>query len=132
VLPATPANPAAANCSDGHGGPQAAQECKQLVHKLLLSQLDALRRPGQTAREAWAANLNAALTGSFRHMDVTCKERFQRSGSTATVVVIARSPRGPGEDAGRVFITVANVGDSHAVLDTESSVVRGCGARRGC
>lgn len=70
-----------------------------------------------------------ALVDSFVETDRQCKANFKQSGATATVIIVTGlKDRGEGADksglGGDMLVTVANVGDSHAFVDTGTVVQR--------
>jgi len=115
---------------DGHGGQQTASEVNASFARVFVEEMDAAARAAQPAspprqpRETFAACLDSALASTFARLDDACKARFSSSGTTASVVIIAREESRPlpTDMAHRVFVTVANVGDSHVILDTDSGV----------
>lgn len=62
--------------------------------------------------QAFASKVQLAMCESFVHLDNDWMERMNNSGSTLTAVLIT----GP-------LVTVANIGDSAAVLDTGCSML---------
>jgi len=83
-----------------------------------------------SSRQLWDRLHVEAIKQAFVRADEHCRAAFERSGTTATLVLVVREEqngprksRFPG-DARRAFITVANVGDSSVYLDTGVNVIR--------
>lgn len=91
---------------DGHNGRAAAIYSKENVLKDVLSAIP----PGLT-RSEWSAYLPRALVAGFVKTDKEFQSQEQSSGTTATFVVI---------DGWTV--TVASVGDSRCVLDSQGTL----------
>jgi serine/threonine protein phosphatase PrpC len=109
---------------DGHGGSQVAEYCKKQMHFHLMLQMNRLAKyvvgnGSSCALAAWCEHLPAALVLAFEAVDLHCNTNLGVSGATATVVVVTGIPTQG--DAG-MLVTVANVGDSHAMLDTGDEV----------
>ncbi|GAB4835769.1 hypothetical protein Ancab_000679 [Ancistrocladus abbreviatus] len=92
---------------DGHNGISAAIFAKE---NLLGNVLSAI--PQGFSREEWLQALPRALVAGFVKTDIEFQQKGETSGTTATFVVI---------DGWTV--TVASVGDSRCILDTQGGVV---------
>ncbi|KAH9614530.1 hypothetical protein KSS87_004363 [Heliosperma pusillum] len=92
---------------DGHNGISAAIYTKE---NLLSNVLSAI--PEGASREDWLQALPQALVAGFVKTDIEFQQKGERSGTTVTFVVI---------DGWTV--TVASVGDSRCILDTQGGVV---------
>ncbi|WCJ43003.1 Protein phosphatase 2C family protein [Euphorbia peplus] len=92
---------------DGHNGISAAIFAKE---HLLNNILNAI--PPESSREEWLQALPRALVAGFVKTDIEFQQRRETSGTTVTFVVI---------DGWTV--TVASVGDSRCILDTQGGVV---------
>ncbi|KAK6915641.1 PPM-type phosphatase-like domain [Dillenia turbinata] len=92
---------------DGHNGISAAIFAKE---NLLNNVLGAI--PQEVSREEWLQALPRALVAGFVKTDIEFQQKGETSGTTVTFVVI---------DAWT--ITVASVGDSRCILDTQGGVV---------
>lgn len=92
---------------DGHNGVSAAIFAKE---NLLNNVLGAI--PQGVSREEWLQALPRALVAGFVKTDIDFQQRGDTSGTTVTIVVV---------DGWTV--TVASVGDSRCVLDTQGGVV---------
>ncbi|KAL9248196.1 hypothetical protein vseg_021548 [Gypsophila vaccaria] len=92
---------------DGHNGISAAIYTKE---NLLSNVLSAI--PEGASREDWLQALPRALVAGFVKTDIEFQQKGERSGTTVTFVVI---------DGWTV--TVASVGDSRCILDTQGGVV---------
>ncbi|KAF5746716.1 Phosphatase 2C family protein [Tripterygium wilfordii] len=92
---------------DGHNGISAAIFVKE---NLLRNVLNAI--PQGISREEWLQALPRALVAGFVKTDIEFQQKGETSGTTVTFVVI---------DGWTV--TVASVGDSRCILDTQDSVV---------
>jgi hypothetical protein len=74
------------------------------------------------------SSFSQALVNTFVETNRQCNANFKQSGSTATVVIVTglkdrggvggSDGEGSEEIGGDVLVTVANVGDSHAFIDT--------------
>jgi len=120
---------------DGHGGKQAAQMCRTTLERQMVEALSSLadeeREQGGTGdggEEATPACDSAslvrrllprALARAFEAVDDAYCAAHGHAGTTATACVLTRG----GDDDGGVLLTTANVGDSHAYVDTNSQVV---------
>jgi serine/threonine protein phosphatase PrpC len=110
---------------DGHGGAQVGDYCKREMLNEILAAMDQLAGDSvsngtSTALAAWCENLPRALVLAFEGVDSHCNSNIGVSGATATVAVVTGIPSDT-RNAG-MLITVANVGDSHAVLDMDTEV----------
>lgn len=92
---------------DGHNGISAAIFTKE---KLLDNVLSAI--PQGISREEWLHALPRALVAGFVKTDIEFQQKGETSGTTVTFVVIDGWT-----------ITVASVGDSRCILDTQGGVV---------
>ncbi|GAV85608.1 PP2C domain-containing protein [Cephalotus follicularis] len=92
---------------DGHNGISAAIFAKE---NLLSNVLSAI--PSGISREEWLQALPRALVAGFVKTDIEFQQKGETSGTTVTFVVI---------DGWTV--TVASVGDSRCILDTQGGVV---------
>ncbi|XP_074321029.1 putative protein phosphatase 2C 5 [Silene latifolia] len=92
---------------DGHNGISAAIYTKE---NLLSNVLSAI--PEGASREDWLQALPRALVAGFVKTDIEFQQKGERSGTTVTFVVV---------DGWTV--TVASVGDSRCILDTQGGVV---------
>lgn len=92
---------------DGHNGMSAAVFAKENLLKNVLSII-----PEGATREQWLQALPQALVAGFVKTDSDFQQKGETSGTTATFVVI---------DGWTV--TVASVGDSRCILDTQGGVV---------
>ncbi|GAB2277386.1 hypothetical protein Dimus_012090 [Dionaea muscipula] len=92
---------------DGHNGMSAAVFAKENLLRNVLSVI-----PEDATREHWLQALPQALVAGFVKTDSDFQQRGETSGTTATFVVI---------DGWTV--TVASVGDSRCILDTQGGVV---------
>lgn len=92
---------------DGHNGISAAIFAKE---NLLANVLSAI--PQGVSRDDWLQALPRALVAGFVKTDIEFQQRGETSGTTVTFVVIDGWT-----------ITVASVGDSRCILDTQGGVV---------
>lgn len=92
---------------DGHNGISAAIFAKENLLNNVLSAI-----PESLGREEWLQALPRALVAGFVKTDIEFQQRGETSGTTVTFVVI---------DGWTV--TVASVGDSRCILDTQGGVV---------
>ncbi|KAI4295202.1 hypothetical protein MLD38_040580 [Melastoma candidum] len=92
---------------DGHNGVSAAIFTKE---NLLTNVLSAI--PQEASRDEWLAALPRALVAGFVKTDIEFQPKGETSGTTVTFVVIDGWT-----------ITVASVGDSRCILDTQGGVV---------
>ncbi|KAL3538235.1 hypothetical protein ACH5RR_001601 [Cinchona calisaya] len=92
---------------DGHNGISAAIFAKENLLNNVLSAI-----PQGLSREEWLQTLPRALVAGFVKTDIEFQQRGETSGTTVTFVVI---------DGWTV--TVASVGDSRCILDTQGGVV---------
>lgn len=92
---------------DGHNGISAAIFAKENLLKNVLSAI-----PEGVSREEWLQALPRALVASFVKTDIEFQQKGETSGTTVTFVVIDGWT-----------ITVASVGDSRCILDTQGGVV---------
>ncbi|KAL8540888.1 hypothetical protein ACS0TY_002218 [Phlomoides rotata] len=92
---------------DGHNGISAAIFAKENLLNNVLSAI-----PQELGREEWLQALPRALVAGFVKTDIEFQKRGETSGTTVTFVVI---------DGWTV--TVASVGDSRCILDTQGGVV---------
>ncbi|PIN21863.1 Serine/threonine protein phosphatase [Handroanthus impetiginosus] len=92
---------------DGHNGISAAIFAKENLLNNVLSAI-----PEALSREEWLQALPRALVAGFVKTDIEFQQRGETSGTTVTFVVI---------DGWTV--TVASVGDSRCILDTQGGVV---------
>ncbi|KAI4372291.1 hypothetical protein MLD38_010538 [Melastoma candidum] len=92
---------------DGHNGVSAAIFTKE---NLLANVLSAI--PPGVSRDEWLAALPRALVAGFVKTDIEFQQKGETSGTTVTFVVIDGWT-----------ITVASVGDSRCILDTQGGVV---------
>ncbi|KAL2468640.1 putative protein phosphatase 2C 5 [Forsythia ovata] len=92
---------------DGHNGISAAIFAKENLLNNVLSAI-----PQGLGREEWLQALPRALVAGFVKTDIEFQQRGETSGTTVTFVVI---------DGWTV--TVASVGDSRCILDTQGGVV---------
>lgn len=92
---------------DGHNGISAAIFAKE---NLLTNVLSAI--PQGVSREEWLQTLPRALVAGFVKTDIEFQQKGETSGTTVTFVVI---------DGWTV--TVASVGDSRCILDTQGGIV---------
>ncbi|KAF4359269.1 hypothetical protein CsatB_030532 [Cannabis sativa] len=92
---------------DGHNGISAAIFAKENLLDNILSAI-----PQGASREEWLQALPRALVAGFVKTDIEFQQKGETSGTTVTFVVI---------DGWTV--TVASVGDSRCILDTQGGVV---------
>ncbi|EEF49929.1 probable protein phosphatase 2C 5 isoform X1 [Ricinus communis] len=92
---------------DGHNGISAAIFAKENLLDNVLSAI-----PQESSREEWLQALPRALVAGFVKTDIEFQQKRETSGTTVTFVVI---------DGWTV--TVASVGDSRCILDTQGGVV---------
>ncbi|KAJ9681811.1 hypothetical protein PVL29_017944 [Vitis rotundifolia] len=92
---------------DGHNGISAAIFAKENLLNNVLSAI-----PQGIGREGWLQALPRALVAGFVKTDIEFQQKGETSGTTVTFVVI---------DGWTV--TVASVGDSRCILDTQGGVV---------
>ncbi|KZV47326.1 putative protein phosphatase 2C 5 [Dorcoceras hygrometricum] len=92
---------------DGHNGVSAAIFTKENLLNNVLSAI-----PQEIGREEWLQALPRALVAGFVKTDIEFQQRGETSGTTVTFVVI--------DDW---TVTVASVGDSRCILDTQGGVV---------
>ncbi|XP_060219301.1 probable protein phosphatase 2C 5 [Lycium barbarum] len=92
---------------DGHNGISAAIYAKENLLKNVLSAI-----PEGISREEWLQALPRALVAGFVKTDIEFQQKGETSGTTVTFVVIDGWT-----------ITVASVGDSRCILDTQGGVV---------
>ncbi|WOL10301.1 putative protein phosphatase 2C 33 [Canna indica] len=92
---------------DGHNGVSAAVFAKEQLLDHVMSAI-----PQGIAREEWLEALPRALVAGFVKTDIDFQRKGETSGTTATLVVI---------DGWTV--TVASVGDSRCILDSQDGVV---------
>ncbi|EPS69183.1 hypothetical protein M569_05581, partial [Genlisea aurea] len=92
---------------DGHNGISAAIFAKENLLNNVLSAI-----PQALGREDWLQTLPKALVAGFVKTDIEFQQRGETSGTTVTFVVI--------DDW---TVTVASVGDSRCILDTQGGVV---------
>ncbi|CAN0914137.1 Probable protein phosphatase 2C 5 [Linum grandiflorum] len=92
---------------DGHNGISAAIFAKEHLLDNVLSAI-----PQGASREEWLQALPRALVAGFVKTDIEFQQRGETSGTTVTFVVIDGWT-----------ITVASVGDSRCILDTQQGVV---------
>ncbi|CAN4108859.1 unnamed protein product [Withania somnifera] len=92
---------------DGHNGISAAIFAKENLLNNVLSAI-----PQGVSREEWLQALPRALVAGFVKTDIEFQQKGETSGTTVTFVVIDGWT-----------ITVASVGDSRCILDTQGGVV---------
>lgn len=92
---------------DGHNGISAAIFAKEYLLSNVLSAI-----PQGITREEWLHALPRALVAGFVKTDIEFQQKGETSGTTVTFVVIDGWT-----------ITVASVGDSRCILDTQGGVV---------
>lgn len=92
---------------DGHNGISAAIFAKENLLNNVLSAV-----PEDAGREEWLQALPRALVAGFVKTDIEFQQKGESSGTTVTFVVV---------DGWTV--TVASVGDSRCILDTQGGVV---------
>ncbi|KAK1440427.1 hypothetical protein QVD17_06254 [Tagetes erecta] len=92
---------------DGHNGISAAIFAKENLLNNILSAI-----PQGCDREEWLQALPRALVAGFVKTDIEFQQKGETSGTTVTFVVIDEWT-----------ITVASVGDSRCILDTQTGVV---------
>ncbi|KAK4804371.1 hypothetical protein SAY86_004188 [Trapa natans] len=92
---------------DGHNGISAAIFAKENLLNNVLSAM-----PQDVGREEWLQALPRALVAGFVRTDIEFQQKGETSGTTVTFVVIDGWT-----------ITVASVGDSRCILDTQGGVV---------
>lgn len=92
---------------DGHNGISAAIFAKENLLNNILSAI-----PQGCDREEWLQALPRALVAGFVKTDIEFQQKGETSGTTVTFVVIDGWT-----------ITVASVGDSRCILDTQAGVV---------
>ncbi|KAH9251366.1 hypothetical protein BASA81_010777 [Batrachochytrium salamandrivorans] len=113
---------------DGHGGVQTAEYANAHLLSHFLHELSELTTSacGQfpNSRTAFDEMHCLALSNAFKRVDSECQSKFERSGSTCTVVLVLKEsfPNDGGEY--RTFATVANVGDSHCYVAQSSQLIR--------
>eukprot|EP01117_Protostelium_nocturnum_P013846 TRINITY_DN520_c0_g1_i1.p2 TRINITY_DN520_c0_g1~~TRINITY_DN520_c0_g1_i1.p2 ORF type:complete len:295 (-),score=85.33 TRINITY_DN520_c0_g1_i1:2279-3163(-) len=90
---------------DGHGGRETVDIIEKTLHENVLKEIDA----------TYGQNIEASLKKAFLDTDAALKsQNTGRSGSTAAVVLIAKSKNNQLDDIRTVH--VANAGDSKAIL----------------
>lgn len=92
---------------DGHNGVSAAVFTKEHLLENVMSAI-----PQEIGRDEWLQELTRALVAGFVKTDMELQRKGETSGTTVTFVVI---------DGWTV--TVASVGDSRCILDTQEGVV---------
>ncbi|CAH9141109.1 unnamed protein product [Cuscuta epithymum] len=92
---------------DGHNGISAAIFAKENLLNNVLSAI-----PQGLSREQWLQALPRALVAGFVKTDIEFQQKGETSGTTVTFVVIDEWT-----------VTVASVGDSRCILDTQGGVV---------
>ncbi|XP_031130765.1 probable protein phosphatase 2C 5 [Ipomoea triloba] len=92
---------------DGHNGISAAIFAKENLLNNVLSAI-----PQGLGREEWLQALPRALVAGFVKTDIEFQQKGETSGTTVTFVVIDEWT-----------VTVASVGDSRCILDTQGGVV---------
>ncbi|TMW94893.1 hypothetical protein EJD97_009660 [Solanum chilense] len=92
---------------DGHNGISAAIFAKENLLNNVLSAI-----PEGISREEWLQALPRALVAGFVKTDIEFQQKGETSGTTVTFVVIDGWT-----------ITVASVGDSRCILDTQGGVI---------
>uniref|UniRef100_A0A1D1XDM1 protein-serine/threonine phosphatase n=1 Tax=Anthurium amnicola TaxID=1678845 RepID=A0A1D1XDM1_9ARAE len=92
---------------DGHNGNAAAVYAKENLLNHILSAI-----PRGLGREEWLQALPRALVAGFVKTDKEFQSRGETSGTTATFVIVDRWT-----------VTVASVGDSRCILDTQDGAV---------
>ncbi|CAA7408423.1 unnamed protein product [Spirodela intermedia] len=92
---------------DGHNGNAAAIFAKENLLSHILSAI-----PHGLGREEWLQALPRALVAGFVKTDKEFQRRGETSGTTATFVIVDRW-----------IVTVASVGDSRCILDTQDGAV---------
>ncbi|CAL0316560.1 unnamed protein product [Lupinus luteus] len=92
---------------DGHNGMSAAVFAKENILNNVMSAI-----PQDISRDEWLQALPRALVVGFVKTDIEIQKKGETSGTTATFVII---------DGWTV--TVASVGDSRCILDTQGGVV---------
>ncbi|KAH1192183.1 putative protein phosphatase 2C 5 [Glycine max] len=92
---------------DGHNGISAAIFAKESILSNVLSAI-----PQDMGRDEWLQALPRALVVGFVKTDIEFQKKGETSGTTATFVLIDRWT-----------VTVASVGDSRCILDTQGGVV---------
>ncbi|XP_020103011.1 probable protein phosphatase 2C 33 [Ananas comosus] len=92
---------------DGHNGVSAAVFTKEHLLDHVLSAI-----PQGISREEWLQALPRALVAGFVKTDIDFQRKGEVSGTTATLVVIDG-----------LTVTVASVGDSRCILDTQGGLV---------
>uniref|UniRef100_A0A7S2WSN0 Uncharacterized protein n=1 Tax=Mucochytrium quahogii TaxID=96639 RepID=A0A7S2WSN0_9STRA len=111
---------------DGHGGPQAGNECHTQIVTVLLQFLDKVEvSDHEVTTISWVEDiLPKVLSETFQAVDKRCCEKFKQSGTTATVVVVSFNNQLVNQDTEHdkwAHVTVANVGDSHAYAQIGTS-----------
>ncbi|XP_058076688.1 probable protein phosphatase 2C 5 [Magnolia sinica] len=106
-----PGNPAASfsvfAIFDGHNGVSAAVFSKENLLNHVMSAI-----PQGIDREEWLQALPRALVAGFVKTDIDFQRKGETSGTTVTFVVVDG-----------LTVTVASVGDSRCILDTQGGVV---------
>ncbi|KAK7269398.1 hypothetical protein RIF29_22124 [Crotalaria pallida] len=92
---------------DGHNGMSAAVFAKENILSNVMSAI-----PQDISRDDWLQALPRALVVGFLKTDIEFQQKGETSGTTATFVLIDGWT-----------ITVASVGDSRCILDTQGGVV---------
>ncbi|XP_078429714.1 protein phosphatase 2C family protein [Wolffia australiana] len=92
---------------DGHNGSAAAVYAKD---NLLDNVLNAV--PQNLSREEWLAALPRAMVAGFVKTDIDFQEKAQKSGTTATFVIVDG-----------MVVTVGSVGDSSCILESAEGAV---------
>ncbi|GJN08109.1 hypothetical protein PR202_ga26000 [Eleusine coracana subsp. coracana] len=92
---------------DGHNGVSAAVFSKEHLLEHVMSAV-----PQGISREEWLQVLPRALVAGFVKTDIDFQRKGETSGTTATLVVVDG-----------LTVTVASVGDSRCILDTNSGEV---------
>ncbi|XP_078445661.1 protein phosphatase 2C family protein isoform X2 [Wolffia australiana] len=92
---------------DGHNGSAAAMFSKENLLSHIMGAI-----PQGLGRDEWLKSLPRALVAGFVKTDKEFQRRGETSGTTATFVIIDRR-----------IVTVASVGDSRCILDTEDGGV---------
>ena len=119
---------------DGHGSQAVANYCKTNLVSLFqdhlaragssLSSPPSIPHPPTSLLPRWESLISSSLSSTFQTIDAYACERFNRSGSTASVCVLTTDARLMREIGGRVHVLVGNVGDSNVFIDAGETVAR--------
>ncbi|KAK9829976.1 hypothetical protein WJX72_008988 [[Myrmecia] bisecta] len=107
--------------ADGHNGPEAAELCQRTLFNELQLRMPSGAAPPVHSLEGqkWAQAVRKALADAFLALDAAAARNHEDAGCTLTVAIVTDR-----------LLTVANVGDSKALLDTGFELMEGVGPLR--